>query len=182
MAGLERPSTSAQAGADEGGSPRTSPGMTSRVDEPARDARPVMAGFERAIHVCPGDAEEGWTGGTGPAATTRVGTDFVPPLGVSIDLTLVRDHPAVIRQGPGRHEVDGPLELRDRLKSRNHRGAQLLARGPRFGSESHYIRLALAGHDEAEPAQVRVALRDFRHLLGAHEHALDLCGLVGAAH
>src|SRR5215217_2075291 len=78
MAGLERPSTSAQAGADEGGNPRTSPGMTSRVDEPARDARPVMAGFERAIHVCPGDAEEGWTGGTGPATTSRVGTDFVP--------------------------------------------------------------------------------------------------------
>jgi hypothetical protein len=51
-----------------------------------------------------------------------------------------------------------------------------------FRSQPHHIGLIRARDDETQPSELGMALGDFRDLLGPHEHALDLGGLVGAAH
>ena len=85
---------------------------------------------------------------------------------------------------PGRDEVDGALELRDRRaasprpipQGRRRRRAVSAAQGHRvaFRPRRRTTRRRLA--------ELGMALGDLRHLLGAHEHALDLRGLVRAAH
>jgi hypothetical protein len=51
-----------------------------------------------------------------------------------------------------------------------------------FRLQRHGVGLALAGDNETQPSEFGMAPGDFRDLLGPHEHALDLGGLVGAAH
>ena len=53
---------------------------------------------------------------------------------------------------------------------------------PHSRPQRHHVGLALARDDEAQPSELGMTLADFRDLLGPHEHALDLGGLVGAAH
>src|SRR5665213_1569894 len=49
-------------------------------------------------------------------------------------------------------------------------------------AQRHRIGLAVAGDDEAQSFKFGVAPGDFGDLFWAHEHALHLGGLVGAAH
>ena len=51
-----------------------------------------------------------------------------------------------------------------------------------FAFERHQVGLALAGDDQTQPSEFRMTLADLGDLLGPHEHALDLGGLVGAPH
>ena len=58
--------------------------------------------------------------------------------------------------------------------------ASVGARG--LGRERHRVGLGLAGHDKPQALELGMAPPDLGHLLRAHEHALDLRGLIGAAH
>src|SRR6267143_651519 len=98
-------------------------------------------------------------------------------------LLRVLDHPAVIRQLAGLPERDFAPQLGDaadaafyRLrKSRRRRGAY-------FALQGHAVGSARIVHDQPRLQDFLVSPYDLGHLRRLHEHALNLRGLVGAAH
>src|SRR6516164_9004523 len=100
----------------------------------------------------------------------------------SRDWSLMGDHLAVVGQSARADQFDRATKLGHGAQGRRHLAAQRLARRGAFGAQRHDIGFVLARGDEAETPERGMALADLGDLLGAHEHALDLGGLVGAAH
>src|SRR5829696_9703132 len=100
----------------------------------------------------------------------------------SIDLALVGDDLAVVRQASRNDEIDGALELGEILQRRPDRRLEGVGRRGSLGRERHRVGFGLAGHDKPQALELGMAPPDLGHLLGAYEHALDLRGLIGAAH
>jgi hypothetical protein len=95
---------------------------------------------------------------------------------------LVRDYLAVIGQRARADQLDIAAEFRHRAQRRGQFIAQDFPLRRAFRLQRHHVGLAGARDDEAEPTETGMALADLGDLLWANEHALDLGGLVGAAH
>ena len=83
---------------------------------------------------------------------------------------------------PGATSFTAPFSFVTACKRLGDRLLEAVARRRAFGVQRHRVLLALARHGEAHAQQLGMALGDFGDLLGPHEHALHLGGLVGAAH
>ena len=99
------------------------------------------------------------------------------------DCALVGDHLAVVRQRAGRDELHRAFELGDRLQRRGDRVCERgIGRGAfRHAASSRPARPRASTTSRSRPSS-RMARGDLGDLLGMHEHAFDLGGLVGAAH
>src|SRR5262249_34346500 len=77
---------------------------------------------------------------------------------------LVRDHLAVVWQRANVDEFHLAAELGHRAQRRDDRLLQRRGRPGAFGHQRHHILLARARDDEAQAAELGMALADLRHL------------------
>src|SRR3954470_16381343 len=94
----------------------------------------------------------------GSRSTSLAGPEVGRPR--SVDLALVGNDLAVVRQASRNDEIDGALELGEILQRRPDRRFEGVGRSRGLGRERHRVGLGLAGHDKAQALELGMAPPD----------------------